>query len=258
MITISVLNQKGGVGKTSTAVNIAAELAKRGKRVLVIDLDSQGNASMYLDHEISNLRLKTTIYHLLINENKVENVLVKTAIKNLDLIPSNSNLGAAELSIANLPNKETLLLNIIAGIKSQYDFIIIDCPPALGALSINALIASSHIVIPMQCEEFALKGLLNLINTIQIMGRHKFNNSLSILGILLTMYESKSKLTKEIEANIRSSLGNFLFSTKIPRNIKIAEASRLKKPAVTAFPNSTGSVAYSALVDEMLQRLKIL
>lgn len=256
MITISVLNQKGGVGKTSSSVNIAAELSLRNFKTLIIDLDFQGNASMYLNREVDNLRLKTTIYHLIAKEASLGDVVVATDVPNLDLIPANSHLGAAEMYLSNAPDKEHVLDLIIKQLKHKYDFILIDCPPALGALSINALIASDHIIIPMQCEEFALKGLQNLINTIQIMGRHHFNSNLSILGILLTMYDSRSNLTKTIEGRLRESLQDFLFKTKIPKNIKIAEAAQRKQPAVKIFPNSSGAVAYSMLVAEILSRLQ--
>lgn len=255
MITISILNQKGGVGKTSSAVNIASELALKNYQTLLIDLDSQGNASMYLDREVNNLRLKTTIFHLITQENTMNNILINTNIKNLDIIPSNSHLGAADAVMATMTNKEQILKNIVNSVKKKYDFIIIDCPPALGALSINALIASDHIIIPMQCEEFALKGLKNLINTIKIMGRHQFNNNLSILGILITMYDPRSNLTKNIYDELKNTLQAFLFDTKIPKNIKIAEACSKKKPVNIAFPNSPGAIAYSLLVKEILNKL---
>lgn len=255
MITISILNQKGGVGKTSSAVNIAAEIALNKYKTLIIDLDSQGNASMYLNREVNNLRLKTTIYHLMTQEASANDVILQTDIENLDIIPSNSHLGAADMVIGNFHDKENVLKNIIKSIKHKYDFIIIDCPPALGALSINALIASDHIIIPMQCEQFALQGLRNLINTIKIMGRHKFNNELSILGILLTMYDARSKLTQEIKSELQKTLKSFLFTTTIPRNVKISEASYKKVPVMKSFPNSSGAIAYALLVKEIFEKL---
>jgi chromosome partitioning protein len=246
---ISILNQKGGVGKTTTAINLATGFSVIDKKTLLIDLDPQGNASSSLG--VGQAERNNTIYDVLTGGIDLDKAIFKTQIANLELVPSNVNLLAAEIELISLQNREFILKKQIAKILNKYHYIIIDCPPALGLLSMNSLVAAHEILIPIQCEFLALEGLSHLLQTIEII-KGNFNKSLKILGILLTMYDKRNKLTEMVEKDVRSCLKDLVFKTTIPRNIKLSEAPSYGKPAIIYDHKCSGSVSYMHLVREIL------
>jgi len=254
-INIAIANQKGGVGKTTTAINFATAMAAIGNKVLLIDLDPQGNASTGLGVEIKSRN--TTIYDVLINEVPIEQSIIPTAIPRLDIIPSTVSLAAAEVELLNLPNKESQLKERLAQVSKGYDFTIIDCPPSLGLLTINALSFVTSIIIPLQCEFFALEGLVHLMNTINLIKR-AINPKLKIEGVLLTMMDKRNKLSTQVEQDVRETFENLVFKTTIPRNIRLSEAPSHGKPALVYDNKCAGSHAYMMLAKEVLRRLQFL
>ncbi len=247
---ISIINQKGGVGKTTTAVNLAAYLADKGKKTLLIDEDSQGNSTSGLS---DGVKFQGNLYDVLLNDQPVEEAIVKTALKKLFLLPASIDLAGAEIEIAGLSERETLLKRKIEALKDSYDYILIDCPPSLGLMTLNALVASDSIIIPIQAEFYALEGLSQLVKTVQIVGR-KLNPSLHILGIVLTMFDGRTNLSIQVAEEVKKYFGSKVFKTVIPRSVKLSEAPSFGESILTYAPKSKGAEAYKKLCREVLKR----
>jgi len=247
----SVVNQKGGVGKTTTAINLSACFAIKGKRVLLIDLDPQGNASTGMGIEVS--QRQNTIYEVLIGEIKLSTAIMPTAIKNLKLVTSTVDLSVLDIEIASFENREYILQKELELVKKEYDIIIIDCPPSLGLITINAMVASNGIIIPMQCEFFSLEGLSHLLNTADLI-KQNFNDNLNISGIVLTMHDKRNKLTEQVEKDVRDFLGDKVYKSCIARNIKLSEAPSHGMPGIIYDPKSLGARCYQELADEILNK----
>ncbi len=248
---ISVTNQKGGVGKTSTTVNIATALSVMDRRVLVLDLDPQGNSSTGLG--VNQEDRKITTYELLTRISSIEDSITKTIFPNLDLIPSNANLSAIELELGHTPNREKILSELLKKISNKYDYIFIDCPPSLNLLTINALTAANEVLIPMQCDFYSLEGLSHLLKTVGLIEKN-LNPNIKIGGIIFTMYDKRNRLTEQVEMDVRSHLGDLVFKTVIPRNVRVAEAPSYGKPAIIYDHRCSGAVAYMELTKEILNR----
>ncbi len=251
---IAFANQKGGVGKTTTCLNVAAYIAAIGKKVLLIDLDPQGNATSGLGVEKNN-NLKT-IYNVIDGDVVIEEAIIQTCIENLDFIPATVDLAGAEIDLVQMHNRENIIKNRIARVKDKYDFILIDCPPSLGLLTVNALTCANSIVIPFQCEFFPLEGLTQLMNTIKLVKKH-LNETIDIEGVVLTMRDSRSNLINQVGNEIKAFFGKKVFETAIPRNIRLAEAPSHGVPIGVYDPNSKGAKAYLDLAEEILKRNNI-
>ena len=250
---ISVVNQKGGVGKTTTAVNMATALAAIGKEVLVIDLDPQGNASTGLG--VAQDKRELTSYDVLIGNATLAEAAVKTIIPRLSVAPATIDLTGAEIELVTMERREFQLKQALASISAHWDYAIIDCPPSLGLLTLNALTASNAVLIPLQCEFYALEGLAHLLKTVKLV-KANLNPALSIHGVVLTMYDRRNKLTIEIEEDVRGFLGDDVYSTVIPRNVRMSEAPSHGKPALIYDLKCPGSQAYLQLARELIQREK--
>ena len=246
---ISVANQKGGVGKTTTSINLSSSLAAAEKKILLVDIDPQANSSSGIN--VSNH--VPSIYDVLVDKKNVDEVIIDTYMPFLDLLPSNINLVGAEIELINVENREGVLKNILAPIRENYDFIIIDCPPSLGLLTLNSLTASDSVIIPVQCEYFALEGLGQLLNTINIVKKH-FNKDLTIEGVLLTMYDMRLRLSHQVADEVKKYFGEKVFDTVINRNVRISEAPSFGKPIILYDAISSGSKNYMSLASELLER----
>ncbi|WP_218460128.1 ParA family protein [Rickettsia sp. TH2014] len=251
MKVIAIVNQKGGVAKTTTTVNLATAFAAVNKKILVIDLDPQGNSSTGFG--ISQQQRKNTIYQVLTNLIKLKDAIISTDIPNLEIITANTNLSAAELDLTKSKDREYILMKLLEEIKILYDYVIIDCPPSLNLLTVNALVASDEVLIPMQCDFYSLEGLSHLLKTIEIVEK-KLNPKIKIAGILFTMYDKRNRLTEQVEDDVRKCLGELVFKTVIPRNIKLSEAPSYGKPAIIYDYKCSGAIAYIELTKEILER----
>lgn len=247
----ALCNQKGGVGKTTTTVNIATCVALSGKNVLIIDLDPQGNATSGIGIE-KNADQKT-VYDLIIGDTEPAKVILNTSIKNLSIIPANPDLSAAEIELINEAGREFILKNVLAPIQNQYDFIFIDCPPSLGLLTLNALVASDGMIIPLQCEYYALEGLGQLLKTHELV-KQRLKPSLQISAVIMTMADSRTNLTNQVIDEVRGHFHDLVFETVIPRSVKISEAPSFGKPVVTYDPSSKGATFYKKAAAEFLRR----
>ncbi len=250
---ISFTNKKGGVGKTTTVINMAAYCADLGKRVLLIDLDSQGNATTGLG--FSKSALKKSTYSVLIEDERVSQNIMPTALPLLDILPANVDLTGAEVSLVYKPNREQTLKNALKEVKDKYDYIFIDCPPSLGILTINAWVASDTIIIPLQSEYYAMEGVSQLMNTITLVRQH-LNPNLKIEGVVITMYDGRAIISRQIAAEIKKFFKNKLYEIIIPRNIRLSEAPSHGKPILLYDPKCVGAKAYKALTEEFLSKQK--
>jgi chromosome partitioning protein len=247
---LAVVNQKGGVGKTTTTVNLAAALAQAGKRVLLVDVDPQGNATM--GSGVDKRTLARTVYHALLGLGELVSIRVRSEKGGYDLVPANRDLAGAEVELVELPARETRLKTALERVAEDYDYILIDCPPSLSLLTVNALAAAQRVLIPMQCEYYALEGLSDLVGTIKRV-RANLNPGLEIAGLLRTMYDPRNALSQQVSRELEAHFGDKVFKTLVPRNVRLAEAPSYGIPAVIWDASSKGAQAYLALAGEVLE-----
>lgn len=250
---VAFTNQKGGVGKTTTCVNLATYLAAYGKRVLLVDMDPQGNATTGVGYEKNPEMM--TFYDVITGENKISDIIKETAIKGLDIVPSNVDLAGAEVDLVQMEGREKVLKNQLETVQDKYDYIFMDCPPSLGLITVNALTATNSVIIPIQCEFYALEGLSQLMNTVRLVKQY-YNSNIEIEGVILTMKDSRSNLVNQVADEIKKFFGKLVYDTVIPRNVRLAEAPSHGLPIYLYDSKSSGGIAYNSLAREFLRRNK--
>ena len=248
---IAIANQKGGVGKTTTSINLSSCIAAKGKKVLVVDIDPQGNTTS--GYGIEKNDLDNTIYELMLGDCSIEDCIIKDVIENISILPSNVNLAAAEIELIGVDKKEYILKNEIDWVKDRYDYIIIDCPPSLSLLTVNAMTTADSVLVPIQCEYYALEGLSQLIHTVNLV-KERLNPNLEMEGVVFTMYDSRTNLSAQVVENVKSHLNQKVYRTVIPRNIRLAEAPSYGQPINIYDPKSAGAESYLALAEEVIDR----
>ncbi len=248
---IAVANQKGGVGKSTTAINLSSCLAELGKKVLTIDIDPQGNTTSGFG--VDKNSVDNTLYELLLGQAETKNTIIKNVVENVDLIPSNMNLSGSEIELIGVENKEYILKEITDKIRRKYDYIIMDCPPSLSMLTINALTAATSVLVPIQCEYYALEGLSQLVHTIELV-KERLNKRLKIEGVVFTMYDARTNLSLQVVENVKDNLQQNIYKTIIPRNVRLAEAPSYGQPINIYDPKSAGAESYRLLAEEVINR----
>ena len=248
---IAIANQKGGVGKTTTSINLSSCIAAKGKKVLVVDIDPQGNTTS--GYGIEKNDLDNTIYELMLGDCSIEDCIIKDVIENISILPSNVNLAAAEIELIGVDKKEYILKNEIDWVKDRYDYIIIDCPPSLSLLTVNAMTTADSVLVPIQCEYYALEGLSQLIHTVNLV-KERLTPNLEMEGVVFTMYDSRTNLSAQVVENVKSHLNQKVYRTVIPRNIRLAEAPSYGQPINIYDPKSAGAESYLALAEEVIDR----
>ena len=249
--TIAIVNQKGGVGKTTSAVNLAACVGKLGYKTLLVDIDPQGNATSGLG--VNKKDVEKSTYDMLIGTQSAESIRIKTEFKCLDLLPANINLAGAELEISDLDNREARIKNALAPLKAEYDYIFLDCPPSLGLITLNALCAVDSVLVPIQCEYYALEGLSQLMNTIRQVKR-RYNSLIEMEGVLLTMYDGRLNLTQQVVSEVKKFFPQKVYATVIPRNVRLSEAPSFGQPVAYYDASSKGAKAYEELAEEFIRK----